>query len=254
MKASIVLRPSESKRLIAKGVSRLPVTQNCLNQGRIFVGLGSTNAYVLEELLHIDIDKENFIAGFTDTHNNVTNSKARLSERVVVNGNPDKKSPQETLSNMTADDIFIKGGNALDPEGTVGVMVGSETGGTVGSYMGQVVAKGIQTLIPIGLEKTVHESIDQISKKIGTTALDKSRGVPVGMWPLHGRTITEIDALEELAKVEAFQIAAGGIGDGEGSVILGIKGPEEQVEQLLKIVDDIRGEPPLNPDGVYDPD
>ena len=46
-----VFNPSQAKRLIAKGTLNLIQVQDALKSGKILVGAGTTNAYVLEELL-----------------------------------------------------------------------------------------------------------------------------------------------------------------------------------------------------------
>ncbi|MDI6811737.1 MAG: hypothetical protein QMD80_08765, partial [archaeon] len=51
-KILITLTPSESKRLIAKGVKNLEEVQRALKHGTIIITLGTTNAYVVEEILN----------------------------------------------------------------------------------------------------------------------------------------------------------------------------------------------------------
>ena len=61
-KVLIVLTPSESKRLIAKGVRKLEEVERALEHGTIIIGLGTTNAYVAEELLNALQDKDEDVA------------------------------------------------------------------------------------------------------------------------------------------------------------------------------------------------
>ena len=63
-----VLNPSQSKRIIAKGVANLPQIKDALKSGKIFVCRGSTNAYVLEELykeagIDTKFNKADFVSG-----------------------------------------------------------------------------------------------------------------------------------------------------------------------------------------------
>ncbi len=51
MQALFTLTPSESKRLIGKGMAALPEVQNAKKNGYLLVSRGSTTAYCLEELL-----------------------------------------------------------------------------------------------------------------------------------------------------------------------------------------------------------
>lgn len=63
MQALFTLTPAESKRLIGKAISALPDIQHAKNNGYLLVARGSTNAYILEELLGEKIKKEGYVAG-----------------------------------------------------------------------------------------------------------------------------------------------------------------------------------------------
>lgn len=252
MKASLILSPAESKRLIAKGVARLPEVQRALRLAKIIIALGSTNGYVAEELLGERIDKERFIAGFNASASDLTPAEHRLGEIVLIRGRRTGLPPEEVAEGLGPDDVFIKGGNALDPEGTVGVFVGSPDGGTVGRYMRYVIARGVNLIIPIGLEKAVHQRIPKVTQRMGNQEFDLVMSKPIGLWPLHGRVVTEIEALKCLAEVDVFQIGAGGVGGGEGSVILGVEGEEAEVVKAFQLVRALKGETPLSPSGTAD--
>ncbi len=51
MKALFVFTPNESKRLIGRAVAAMPEVKAALKRTNIMVGHGSTNVYVLEEIL-----------------------------------------------------------------------------------------------------------------------------------------------------------------------------------------------------------
>jgi hypothetical protein len=57
--------------------------------------------------------------------------------------------------------------------------------------------------------------------------------------------ITEIEALNILAQVEAIHVASGGIGESAGSVVVVVHGEEANVKKAISIVESIKGEPPL---------
>lgn len=236
MKACVVLRPSASKRLIAKGVAALPVVKRALASGTIVITLGTTNAFVAEELLGRPIDRDVFAAGFIDDRWNLNARLGEAREIVLRNGVKADVPRQELLDSLGAGDIVIKGGNALDPWGTVGVLLGSGTGGTVGRYLACALARGVEIVIPIGLEKAILTSVTDLATELGGGRIDLCTGTPCGMHPLVGRVITEIDALEALFPVEAMQVAAGGVGRGAGSVSLLIKGEDEAVKAAFKLV------------------
>ena len=58
MQALFTLTPAESKRLLGKAVVAMPEVQHAKNNGYLLVGRGSTNAFILEELLEKKIEKE----------------------------------------------------------------------------------------------------------------------------------------------------------------------------------------------------
>lgn len=57
------LTSSESKRLLGKAVAAMPEVQQAKNKGYLVVGRGSTNAFILEELMGCPIEKEKYVAG-----------------------------------------------------------------------------------------------------------------------------------------------------------------------------------------------
>lgn len=59
----VVVVPSESKRLIAKGVLALPEVKRVLKEGLFVVSRGTTTAYIAEEILGVKLPKANCTAG-----------------------------------------------------------------------------------------------------------------------------------------------------------------------------------------------
>jgi hypothetical protein len=242
MRATAVLTPPMSKRLIAKGVAALPQVMAALDRGRIVVTLGTTNAYVAEELLSEGIDRGAFAAGFIDDRWNINARLGEVGEIVLDHGRPVETSPDETLASLAAGDVVLKGGNALDPEGTVGVLMGASTGGTVGRYVATCLARGIELVAPISLSKSVHTSIVELSREMGIGQASLSMGLPCGIFPLHAHVITELDALEVLFPVRAVHVASGGVGSGAASVSLLIEGEESAVRDAFALAQSLRDE------------
>jgi hypothetical protein len=61
-------------------------------------------------------------------------------------------------------------------------------------------------------------------------------GIPVGLIPVPGKVITEIEAIDILSGAEAVPVAAGGLGGAEGSTTLVLQGLEEKVNRALQII------------------
>ncbi|MEE8402670.1 MAG: hypothetical protein V3R93_02845 [Candidatus Hydrothermarchaeaceae archaeon] len=242
MKAQFSLTPSESKRLIGKSVSQHPKVKKALRTGIIAIGLGSTNAFVIEEILKKKMEKEKYVAGFVDGKGPcVVPASERVPEVVLKNGKVVNEKPGEIVKKMGAGDIFIKGANALDFDGVAGVMMASETGGTVAEVLGIIKARGINLIIPVGLEKLVPYSINEVSKETGIFSTDYSIGIPVGVMPVAGEVITEIEALETFG-VSAIVIGSGGLGDGESSKVFQIEGEKKKARIVIDIIRKIKGE------------
>jgi hypothetical protein len=62
----------------------------------------------------------------------------------------------------------------------------------------------------------------------------------VGLIPVPGKVVTEVEAIDILSGAKAFVVAAGGLGGAEGAVTLVIRGPDEKVNQALQIVKDVK--------------
>jgi len=250
-KILIPLTPSESKRLIAKGVKSLDEVQRALKHGTIIIGLGTTNAYVADEILNDvlgfgsekKIDKRRYAAGvITDKGTCVVKKEEREKDVIIKNGEISEESIEKAIEGLSVEDVFIKGANALDAAGNAGILMAHTTGGTIGSALGTVMARGVNFIIPVGIEKTIPYTITEAAKRVGNERFFKSVGKPVGLMPVHGKVITEIEALRILGAEDAFPIGAGGVDGGEGSVVICAEGSAEKMEDLMTLVTQIKGE------------
>jgi len=244
MQKTFVLTVSESKRLIAKGVTKWPSVQRALREGMVVVATGTTNSYVVEELLGRKIDKTSYRSGLTLPRH--PPRPPQLSDEVMPDVVLRDGAPVEDLDRFTAvghmkaGDIYIKGANALDYRRRVaGVLIGLETGGTIGTVLGGLVGRRVELVIPVGLEKLVYEDIYEISRRLGEPGTDGPR-----MMPVWGTIITEIEALNVLAGVDALLVSSGGVCGAEGSVRLLVRGEKEQLEATERLLDEVWGEQP----------
>jgi len=247
MQALFTLTPSESKRLIGKGVASLPEIKHAMKNGYLLVGRGSTNAYILEELLGETIKKEGYVAGqIIRGVLCVLSAEERIKPMIFHKGKALSVEPVSVLDKLSPGDILLKGANALDHQGNVGVIMASPTGGTMGQFYLAMKAQGLEMIYPVGLEKMIP-SVELAAQYGGTVALGKTIGARVGMACVaDGIVFTEIDAIENLFGIEAVHFASGGWGGAEGSVTLVIEGPDAEVGKCLKFIEQkIKGEPPL---------
>ena len=257
MKAQIILTSSESKRLIAKGVVALDVVKKALENGWVVVSVGTTSMFVLKEVLGEDFSEEiknltvcgaitpqkacivSEMMDFMVKHNHAKVwilEKGKLQDRFTL---------QEVLRKMGKDDVFIKGANALDPQGKAAVFLGATSGGTIGVTYGAIKAKGINLIIPVGFEKMIPVSVYEAAKETGIETVDYSMGLRFGMLPVGGFVVTEQTAIKVLTGADVIPLGCGGINGAEGSTILLVKGQDEQVKNTLKIIQEIKGEKPV---------
>jgi hypothetical protein len=248
MKAAFTLIPSESRRLIAKAVVEMEEVKAAQRNAYIILACGTTNGYVAQELVGTtDVEPEKFAAG-TNTH------------RLLCVTDPDKKAPcpmilykgercsktiPEALQDFHLETVIIKGANALDHQGNVGIITSGFDGGTLWSTYGTATSQGLRCIFPVGLEKLVT-SVGEAAAWTGAKTLDYTMGADFGMFCIpNGIVVTEIDALRNLAGVEARHIASGGIGESAGAVVLVIRGDRANVKRAISIIESIKGEPTL---------
>jgi hypothetical protein len=143
---------------------------------------------------------------------------------------------------MGSNDVYVKGVNALDVEGNVGVLWGNvNEGGTAALVMSTQRRKGFKVIFPAGLEKLIPFPIKEVAKEARRFEYDYSMGMPCGLLPCEGIVVTELKAIEILSGAVAIPISAGGLGGAEGAVTLVIKGEKEQVTKAIQKIEDSKG-------------
>jgi len=242
----VPLTVSESKRLIARGIAADERVQSAMAEGMVAVCKGTTNGYVLEELLGRDVEKAKYVLGRTLPVGDEKAAKVfdgSIPEVVFNHGEPvEGLTVADAVRQMSAGDVVLKGANALDyANGAAAVLIGHPEGGTMAAIIGCVYGKGLELIIPVGLEKQVATPIS-VSEGLAVPALCADIEAP-RFWPFKGSLFTEIEALETLADVMTIQLGAGGVCGAEGAVWLMVSGPTAAVEEARDLIDTIRGEP-----------
>ncbi len=246
MQALFTLTSTESKRLIAKAVAAMPEVQRALQSGYLVVSRGSTNAFILEELLHTPTEKQKYMAGqIIKGVLCVLGTDLRTKPVTFHKGEVLAVEPGAVIDKLTPGDLFLKGANAVDPCGNVGVLMAGPGGGTMGQFYMALKAQGVATLYPVGLEKLIP-SVEEAARYGGKMMLAQSIGCRVGMACVaDGRVVTEIEALDSLFGLRAIHYASGGWGGAEGAVTLLVDGEDGPVGRCLALIEQIKGEPPL---------
>lgn len=239
-KVQVSLLVEESKQLIALGICEHPLLKNSLKDGRVVLKGGTTVSKISEIL----IDKKLRISG-------------RITGRGTVSGLNEDKNPHTVLLEnklfrnidncindeflkLGKDDLFICSANAVDSNYNAAMMAGSGGGGNIGMALNAIYSEGVPVLIPVGIEKMIPGDIEDIIKKTGRKGKNLSWGMSVGLLPIKGEVITEIEAVKYLADVECQAIGAGGVGEASGSTTLDIWGSDSEVDKIINIIKPIK--------------
>jgi hypothetical protein len=258
MIAQVVLTPAESKKLIAKAVVRSEAVQKAVTSGIVALHPSSSTYFIVEEIMGARPKSNYWVCG-------VVTPKGMCVEMAMVLGDgytPREESTdpgtlkatwiiengmvsgEESLSSllyrMGPDDVYIKGVNALDPAGNVGVLFGLQ--GSLGYIQSAKRKRKFTIVYPAGLEKLIPVSIKEAAKETKFTRYEYGMGMPVGLFPCPpGLTITEVSAIEILSGAKAIPIAAGGLGGAEGAITLIVKGTDGEVRKALGFVEESKG-------------
>jgi hypothetical protein len=243
MTAQFYLTPSAGKKLIAKTVIKLPEVQKALKEGTVVVIMGTTNAYIANEILRITGSKDSL--AFKEFHRGITlppgyiRQPAKMKgDLVVVKGLPSFTDELETVClKLCETDVVFKGANAVNTElHQAGVLIGArETFGTVGLAL----RSKARVIFPVGVEKRVSCDLKELEAELN---VPENQGL--GLRCAEG-AFTELDAVKLLCGVEAKVIASGGVSGAEGGCYFIAEGSREQLEQLKEAVKEVSEEPAI---------
>lgn len=245
--AGINLTVSESKRLIAKGVSELPIVKNKLHKGMIIITKGSTNTYIAEELIGKSIEHGSFLTGHFVPKGQIelNKDKKKISEIILKDGKQLDITYVEALKMLQHNDIVLKGGNLLNYSNKqAAVCIGAPDGGTTYRFLPYIGDDKAQLIIPIGLEKETSANLE-IYEEALNAGNERMNFVPKLHLYKTGMIFTEIEAIKQFADVKVFPYGVGGVSGREGGVSLVIAGTKDEVEKVIELVKTIQGENPF---------
>jgi len=133
----ICITPVMGKRLIGMGITYLPEIQKVLKDGTLVIIAGTTNGYVAEEIIKIlglesDFKRKGFRRGITTGPSNKVPSYNFNGDLVFEKGKLiEGKTIFDVSSNLTKNDVILKGANAFDANKQVGIQVAHPEGGTI---------------------------------------------------------------------------------------------------------------------------
>jgi len=268
MLAQVSLIPAESKKLIAKAITKIEIFQKASREGVIVLHPSSSTYFIFEEVTGRKPPTNVWVCGVIVPKGTCIEMGAMMGGHpvsangeqgshsaarpipgnfphswVLRKGEVSRQEPLRVLLEaMGPDDVYVKGVNALDVEGKVGVLWGNVTeGGTAALVMATQRRKGFHLIFPTGLEKLIPFPIKEVTKEAKRFEYDYSMGMPCGLLPCEGMVVTELKAIEILSGATAIPISAGGLGGAEGAITLVIKGTKEQVTKAIQMIEDSKG-------------
>jgi hypothetical protein len=217
MKAQILLTPTGAKHLIAKALIKYLDLKK-----RIYIAYGTTNQYLL---YHLGIQTSKLYAAGCNVKGKFNVTKER--DKIIILEN--KKIINIENFDISSDDIFIKGANALWYNGLqkeAAVAAADKNGGTYGNFYIKAVCRGAKIIIPVGHEKLIPYFVKT------TQNVDFSTGSKIAMLKFFaGEIFTEIEAFKILFDLKAEVFLAGGIEDSQGAVGFLVEG--ERVKEAV---------------------
>jgi hypothetical protein len=204
MKAQILLTVDGAKHLIAKAL-----TEYIDFSKRVYIAYGTTDNYLL---YHLGINTDKLYAAGCNVNGKFNVTKQRDKPVVLHNG----KMMEISDFDISADDVFIKGANALWYENgnkNAAVAAADPNGGTYGNFYIKAVCRGSQIIIPVGHEKLIPFFVPTNQN------VEFSTGSKIAMLRFFsGQVFTEIEAFKVLFGLDAKVILSGGIDDSKGCV------------------------------------
>ncbi len=241
MKAMMTLTVAEGKRLIAKAIVRTPEVQRALRGGKILLKGGTTVSAVAEELVGVSM----LISGRISPRGfKATRVPCEAPHAMLIEGSSWRKVDDElpeVVPSLGENDVFVIGANLIDAQGGAAMAVGAPLGDRPGRVLAGIQAQGVPILVAAGLEKLIPGSVGDAVRAAGRNGVDFSMGMSVGLIPLFGQVITEVEAVKLLAPVRCQVIARGGIDGAEGGVGLAVWGEPEAVGHIFRLVLELKG-------------
>ena len=239
-KVQVTLTGNESKLLIARAALRLPEVQHALAHSKVLLIGGTTVSALAEALGYAPMRiSGRIVASGTRTAPTTLQSAHSLLIQDGKAVNADKQIRQ-IVEEMTEKDLIIVGANAMDPHGRAALAFASVDGGSRGYALHDAHLRGVPMRILCGLNKLVPD-LGPAVEHSGWSDIEASMGAAIGLYPVSGSIVTEIEAYEILCGVQAVVIAGDGIASGAGSRTFVLIGEEETVRQAWELTRTLKG-------------
>jgi hypothetical protein len=271
MLAQVTLIPMESKKLIAKAVAQMEKVKRAMANGIIAIAPSSSTYFITTELLGKPLPTYVWACGVVVPKGTCVESGPDRLLKSLPPAAPAKKESlgvgdpggfiathvihkgnfsigerlDSILNKLGPGDIYIKGGNALDHNGNIGILTAAKMrGGTSGLVLQAQPKKGFGVIIPMGLEKLIPIPVEEAAAITERRdEFEYGMGLQCVLYPEEGKgkVVTEIDAIRILSGAVAVPIACGGIGGAEGAVTMVIEGEKAKVHKAIRYIEECKG-------------
>ncbi len=260
MIAQVTLTPTECKLLIAKGIACHPTVLRAAEQGTIALHPSSSTYFIVRELTGRLPPEGVWVVGVVAARGTCVEATTQPARDPASNLLRSLQKPAEfphtwiirrgalessqylgeLLRLLGPSDVYIKGVNAIDAQGWLGVLRASLAEGTIGLVLAAAKTRGFATLFPVGYEKLVPTRLSEAAR-VSLRPKDYAMGCPVNLFAFQGESMTEVDSFRLLAGVEATVIASGGLGGSEGALTFLLTGEKMQVEHAISLAEQVKG-------------
>lgn len=243
MKCQFTLTVSEGKLLIAKAIAAQPEVRKALSEGMILLKGGTTVSALSEELCGVPLR----ISGRITPRGTVSSGAVKpegAHSLLIRRGVPEQGDGwlAEIAASMGPGDVFVCGANLIDPWGGAVMMAGKDLCGEPGGIIPVIESEGVKCFVAAGLEKLSPLPLRESCENAGRKTPVWSMGMAVGLVPVQGRVVTELEALSMLGYPDRWLVGRGGISGGEGSsTFVAETGSEEEMAALLAFLGQIKG-------------
>ena len=246
---TFMLTVAMGKRLIARGLMSNEAVREAMENHRLLIVAGTTNAYVAQEALKAigddtPFDARVFRRGITVSPGaKVTPGQASFDLLIDHGKAYFDRDVFAIAPELTEGDMLMKGANALYMPDTgaseAGVLIGHPQGGTLIPITAAAIGRRVQLVVPMGVEKRVQRPIGELVQLANSAPGEGPR-----LAPIPGSPYTELDAFMDLCGCFPEILASGGAMGAEGGVYLAVRDVERTIEEIKAIVSELQSEPP----------
>ncbi|MDD3657088.1 MAG: hypothetical protein PHI72_10085 [Atribacterota bacterium] len=233
------LTVNAGKWLIAKAISELKYVKKAVTNGTLLLFGGTTVSALTEILKRTSLRISGRITprGTVTAYEKIDN----IPHSIVIHKGKiydleRNLESNEIIKKMGKYDVIITGANGYDARGNAVLMAGAYGMGSRGHLLATIYSEGSKIIIAAGLEKYMPGSVIDAINYAGRNSSVWSMGCSVGLVPLIGEIVNEIEAIKILTGIQAIVIGKGGINGAEGSSTMIAQGSNDSLGKLAQLI------------------